>query len=214
MDIADDNPSAQVIGVDLSPMQPTAVPPNLEFQIMDADEPWDFSTKFDLIHTRLMNGFSIQSWPHFYEQAFLSAKPGAWVENQEFDLNFTSDDGTMPPHGAVRRWMDLWNEGIRILSPRLTGRCYPEQMMRQMRDAGFVNVSVRPYKMPIGVWPKDRNLRQAGLYCMVGMVEGVSGLSQRVFTRGLGQTIEEMEALLMEVRNEWNNKRIHSYIPM
>ena len=59
MDVADDFPGARVIGIDLSPIQPTAVPPNLEFQIMDADEPWDFNERFDLIHTRLMNGVSV-----------------------------------------------------------------------------------------------------------------------------------------------------------
>ena len=214
MDMADDMPSTQVIGIDLSPMQPTAVPPNLEFQIMDADEPWEFSMKFDLIHTRLMNGFSVRSWPHFYQQAFASMKPGGWVENQEFDLEITSDDGTMSPTGAVQRWQDLWEEGLKKLSAGLTGKCYPNVMKQQMEDAGFVNVHIRGYKMPIGIWPKDKRLRQAGLFCMVGIVDGVSGLSQRVFTKGLAWTIEEMEVLLMEVRNEWNNKRIHSYIPM
>ena len=214
MDVADDHPSTQVIGIDLSPMLPTAVPPNLEFQIMDADEPWEFSMKFDLIHTRLMNGFSIRSWPHFYQQAFASMKPGGWVENQEFDLDITSDDGTMSPEGAVRRWQDLWEEGLKRMSADLSGRCYPNRMKQQMEDAGFVNVHVRGFKMPIGIWPKDTRLRQAGLFCMVGIVDGVSGLSQRVFTKGLGWTIEEMEVLLMEVRNEFNSKRIHSYIPM
>jgi hypothetical protein len=34
MDVADDYPAARVMGIDLSPIQPTAVPPNLEFQIM------------------------------------------------------------------------------------------------------------------------------------------------------------------------------------
>lgn len=82
MDVADDYPEARVIGVDLSPIQPTAVPPNLQFQIMDADEDWDFSERFDLIHTRLMNGFSIKSWPFFYQQAFAHMRPGGWVENQ------------------------------------------------------------------------------------------------------------------------------------
>ena len=59
MDVADDHPAARVIGIDLSPIQPTAVPPNLEFQIMDADEEWDFNERFDLIHTRLMNGVRV-----------------------------------------------------------------------------------------------------------------------------------------------------------
>lgn len=212
MDVADDHPGSQVIGIDLSPIQPTAVPPNLEFQIMDADEPWDFSTRFELIHTRLMNGFSIKSWPFFYEQAFASLEPGGWVENQEFEVKFGCDDGTLPEDSACVRWAELWNEGIEKFG--LTGRCYPEQMKQQMEDAGFINVTTSFYRMPIGTWPKDKRLRQSGWFNLVGFFDGVSGLSQRVFTKALGWSIEEMEVLLAQVRNECRNRKIHTYFPM
>lgn len=212
LDVADDHPGAQVIGVDLSPIQPTLVPPNLEFEIMDADEAWEFGPRFDLVHTRLMNGFSIKSWPFFYEQAFASLRPGGWVENQEFGVDFQSDDGTLAPDSATVRWMNLWNEGIAKFG--LTGHCYPRRMMEQMTAAGFVNVVLREYKMPIGPWPKDKRLRHAGKFNLLGMEEGLSGLSQKVFTHGLGWGVEEMELLLMQVRGELRNRNIHSYFPM
>ena len=213
MDVADDHPAAQVIGIDLSPIQPTAVPPNLEFQIMDADEPWaGFEERFDFVHTRLMNGFSIKSWPFFYEQAFAALEPGGWVENQEFEVVFGCDDHTIPQDSACVRWADLWNEGIEKFG--LTGKCYPERMVEQMRDAGFINVHVGFYRMPIGTWPKNKDLRQAGLYNLVALLEGLSGLTQRVFTKALGWSIEEMEVLLMQVRNECKNRKIHTYFPM
>lgn len=212
MDVADDYPDAQVIGIDLSPIQPTAVPPNLEFQIMDADVEWDFDARFDLIHTRLMNGFSVKSWPFFYQQAYQSMQPGGWVENQEFGVDFACDDGTQLVDSAVLRWQSLWNTGIENLG--LSGHCYPEKMKQQMETAGFVNTTLKRYKMPVGPWAKNKRLKEAGLFNLVGMVEGVSGLSTRTFTRGLGWTIEELEVLLMEVRKEWMNKRIHSYLPM
>jgi SAM-dependent methyltransferase len=212
IDVADEHPHAQVIGADLSPIQPTAVPPNLEFQIMDADEPWTFSQPFDLIHTRLMNGFSIKSWPFFYDQAFKHMAPGGWVENQEFDLAFGSDDNTLSPDSAIQRWLDLWNEGVSNMG--LTGRCDPGQMAKDMEAAGFVNVSVRAYKMPVGPWPKDQRLRQAGLLFLVGYLEGLSGLSLRCFTLGLGWSPEEMEVLLAKVRTEAKSKRLHCYLPV
>lgn len=212
IDMADDNPHAQVVGTDLSPIQPTAVPPNLEFQIMDADETWTFNQQFDLVHTRLMNGFSIKSWAFFYEQAFKVMRPGAWVENQEFDLNFTSDDGSMPADSAVQRWQTLWEEGIQNFG--LTGRCRPEIMKQKMEAAGFINCAIRPYKIPVGPWPKDKRLRQAGLLFLVGLLDGISGLSVRTFTNGLGWSVESLEVLLMEVKNEWKQKRIHTYLPL
>lgn len=213
MDVADDHPSAQILGIDLSPIQPTAVPPNLEFQIMDADEPWTgFEQRFDFIHTRLMNGFSLKSWPFFYEQAFASLQPGGWVENQEFSVAFGCDDNSIPENSACRRWAELWEQGVSNFG--LTGICHPDKMKAAMEAAGFIDVSVRFYRMPIGAWPKDKNLRQSGLFNVIGLLDGLSGLSQRVFTRGLQWSIEEMELLLMQVRDECKNRRIHSWFPM
>jgi hypothetical protein len=212
MDCADDYPAAEVIGVDLSPIQPTYVPPNLQFEILDLEEPWEMPERFDLVHTRLMNGFSVKSWPNFYEQAFQALKTGGWVENQEFDLNFSSDDGSIPAQSKVKEWEALWNQAVESVG--MTGRCFPYQMAQQMKDAGFVNVMVREYKMPVGPWPKDKRLRESGQYNLVGLWEGLTGLSLRVFTKILGWSVEEMEILLMQVRAEWKKRAIHSYIPI
>nr|KAK5116037.1 hypothetical protein LTR85_009319 [Meristemomyces frigidus] len=214
IDVADAIPAAHVIGIDLSPIQPTTVPPNLEFQIMDADESWDFHERFDLIHTQFMNGFSINSWPFFYHQAFISMQPGGWVENQEFDLLFKCDDGTQPPDCATVRWGELWNQGVEAFGAGLTGRCHPEVMKQQMEEAGFINVTIQTYRLPVGPWPKDKRLRQAGLYNAVAIHEGLHGLSLRTFTHGLKWPIEEMEAFLAQVRKGLEDRRIHSYFPV
>ncbi|KIX06931.1 uncharacterized protein Z518_04907 [Rhinocladiella mackenziei CBS 650.93] len=212
LDMADAYPGAHVLGIDLSPIQPTWVAPNLEFRVFDLEETWDMPNRFDFIHTREMNGFSIKSWPKFYEQAFQSMRPGGWVECQEFDLDIKSDDNTIPPDSAVIRWQNLWEEGIQ--KGGMTGRCYPNQMANQMREAGFINVHILPFKMPIGAWAKDPMLRQSGLCTLVGLLDGVFGLSVRVYTQLLGWSVEELEALLAQCRSEWKNKRIHSYFPM
>ena len=212
MDVADDYPGAHVLGTDLSPIQPGLVPPNLEFQVADADEDWDMPGRFDLVHTRYMNGFSIRSWPRFYKQAFISMKPGGWVENQEFDLHWTSDDGSMPADGAFEKWQQLWEQGVESVG--MTARCYPEVMKRQMEEAGFINVNIVPFKMPLGPWPKNQRLRQAGVYLYSSMYEGLSGLSLRVFTQMLGWSVEELEVLLALVRAEWKQRAMHIYVPM
>ena len=54
IEVADDYPRTQVIGMDLSPMQPTDVPENCEFIIGDLTESLaDFDDgNFDLVHSR------------------------------------------------------------------------------------------------------------------------------------------------------------------
>ncbi|SPO07211.1 uncharacterized protein DNG_09905 [Cephalotrichum gorgonifer] len=76
VDLADDNPHAKVIGVDLSPIQPIFVPPNAEFYIEDLEDSWSFSKPFDLIFARMLTG-SIGDWPKFYGQSFEHTVPEA-----------------------------------------------------------------------------------------------------------------------------------------
>ncbi len=213
MDVADEFPAAEVIGFDLSPIQPMYVPPNLQFEVLDAEDTWDYGkNRFSLVHTRYMNGFSLKSWPHFYKEAFACLKPGGWVENQEFDAVIVSDDNTIPKDSVVQRWAALWNEGVERIG--MTGRCYPDVQVEQMRQAGFVDVKVIPFKMPIGPWPKDKQLREAGWFGLVGLMNGIDGLSLKVFTNCLGWSTLELEIFLAQARTELKSRSIHSYWPM
>lgn len=68
-DFADQHPSAKVIGTDLSPIQPSLVPPNVQFEIDDCCEEWCYShDEFDFIHVRGLYG-CVADWGKFYEQA-------------------------------------------------------------------------------------------------------------------------------------------------
>ena len=213
MDIADEFPSALVTGFDLSPIQPMWVPSNLQFEILDADEGWEYGVdRFDLVHTRFMNGFSLKDWPHFYREAYRCLKPGGWVENQEFDAQVLSDDDSVPANSKVQEWVRLWNEGMGKLGA--TGRCDSEKLAQQMREAGFIDVRILKYKMPIGPWPRDPRLKEAGLYGLIALLNGIDGLSAKVFTRGLGWNPDELEVFLAEVRAEFKKRSVHSYWPV
>lgn len=69
IEIGDTYPSAEIIGIDLSPTQPIMVPPNVQFEIDDIEEDWTFRRPFDYIHSRYMAG-AIQDWPRLMEQCF------------------------------------------------------------------------------------------------------------------------------------------------
>jgi cyclopropane fatty-acyl-phospholipid synthase-like methyltransferase len=42
IDMADTYPAAEVIGTDLSPIQPVWIPPNCRFEVDDAEQEWTF----------------------------------------------------------------------------------------------------------------------------------------------------------------------------
>lgn len=212
IDFADAHPSCTVKGIDLSPIQPSFVPPNCVFEIADADDDWSFSHKFDLIHTRIMNDFSLKSWPHFFAEAFEHLTPGGWVECQEFDYHRRSDDDSIGPDSKVRFWEEQLTIGFQRVG--LQGGCDPELVVQQMLNAGFINVQLKIFKLPIGPWAKDPILKEAGLCGLVNLLDGMYGLSAKLFIDVLGYSREELELLLMECRKELRLKKVHAYYPV
>ncbi|KAK4624293.1 Methyltransferase pytC [Fulvia fulva] len=69
IDFADEFPECEVLGIDLSPGQPTLVPPNVKFVVDDAEDLWLYDEKFDFVHVRLMSG-CFSDWPNFIRQAY------------------------------------------------------------------------------------------------------------------------------------------------
>ena len=67
-EFADENPSSEVTGVDISPIQPDFVPPNCRFEVDDISKPWTFDRDyFDYVHVRCMQG-SVPNWTEFYKR--------------------------------------------------------------------------------------------------------------------------------------------------
>lgn len=83
-----------------------------------------------------------------------------------------------------------------------------------MRRVGYVDVEVKEFRLPIGPWPKDKRLQDAGLLQLSAMLEGIEGLSLRLFTNYSNWTIEELHVLLAKVRAELKSRGLHSYWPV
>jgi trans-aconitate methyltransferase len=67
--MADEYPSAHVLGIDLSPIQPEYVPVNCSFRIDNVESDWVPEETYDLIHARAMIS-GIKDWPQLFKQAF------------------------------------------------------------------------------------------------------------------------------------------------
>jgi hypothetical protein len=68
--VGDEYPEAEIVGIDLSPIQPNWVPPNVRFQIDDAEAEWVYgSNTLDLVHARHMC-MAIKDWPRLVGQAY------------------------------------------------------------------------------------------------------------------------------------------------
>ncbi|KAL1963786.1 hypothetical protein VTN77DRAFT_7852 [Rasamsonia byssochlamydoides] len=90
---SDQYPSAEVLGVDLSPIQPSMVVPNVKFLIDDLEQPWVYDRPFDFIHARHL-ALSIRDYRKLLKQAYNHTAPGGWIEFQDWDVMVRSEDGT------------------------------------------------------------------------------------------------------------------------
>jgi hypothetical protein len=67
--VADKFPSAQVIGLDLSPIQEIWIPSNLRFIVEDFHDPWLHGDNFDFVHVRHVTP-SIRDYESLFARSF------------------------------------------------------------------------------------------------------------------------------------------------
>lgn len=138
IDFGDENPGSEVLGTDLSPIQPTWVPPNVKFYIDDAESDWIYGAdeKFDFIHCRGMSG-AINDWDRLCVQCFQHVQPGGYVEFQEPMAWVESDDETIMKAENIRKWQDLCNEAAAKFGKVIK---VGDTLKERMLNAGFVDV--------------------------------------------------------------------------
>ncbi|KAL7272143.1 hypothetical protein RUND412_005061 [Rhizina undulata] len=208
IDIADEHPSASVIGVDLSPIQPNYVPPNLVFEVDDIEEPWHYkANSFDYIHIRGMAG-SIYDWPKLYRQAFKALKPGGWIEVQDFCDGFSVDDDSLPPENILAEYSGYW-ETTAANCGREWATVAPG-IVKALEDVGCVDITETIYKLPIGCWAKGRHEKVLGAYWRQQVIDGTEGV---ILACGklLGWEKERVDGFLPDVHAALKNPKFHTY---
>ncbi|KAL4945536.1 hypothetical protein BDV06DRAFT_26525 [Aspergillus oleicola] len=195
----------EILGIDLSPIQPSWVPPNVRFNVDDVEKQWVVSEPFDFIHCRYMAG-SIKDWPRLVKQCFDNLKPGGWLELQETANRPYSEDGSLEEDSFLLKMMDGLIEACdrrgRMMNPA-------PSMEGWVRAAGFEKVIARKLKLPVGVWPKDARLKECGALLRLNFTEGVEGFTAVLFEEVLGWKREEIKALNAGVRAESSRTDIH-----
>ncbi|KAJ8109272.1 hypothetical protein OPT61_g7585 [Boeremia exigua] len=208
IEFADEHPSAQVIGTDLSPIQPEQVPPNCEFLIDDCTQDWIFHSPFDFIHTRAMVA-AIRDWDRLFEQAYTNLKPGGYIECQEITFPIkTMDPGLTAENSPLVRWSDLFFKAAGKAGLDATG---PRHLAPKLQQAGFVTINLKTYKWPLGGWAKGAKFKLLGRYVYEDILQALPSLSLGLFTRVLHWSQEEVEVFLAECRQESKRKDRHFY---
>ncbi|KAF3942449.1 hypothetical protein ABW19_dt0209344 [Dactylella cylindrospora] len=137
-------------------------------------------------------------------------KPGGYLEILEPSSLVLCDDGSLPEDSALIQWNKLF-----ISAADKAGRSVVEvdSYKDYLIDAGFPPGAIHDevFKLPNAPWPKDKWLKEAGKYHMATFMEGLEGLSLRLFTIFHEMSPEEIQVLLVDVRKDLRNKAYHTY---
>ncbi|KAH6669701.1 putative SAM dependent methyltransferase [Plectosphaerella plurivora] len=210
LDFADQYPSAHCVGTDISPIQPTWVPPNCEFLIDDAQLEWTWPPNhFDYIHIRDLYG-SIDDWGALYTRAFTHLKPGGWFEDVELDIRAHSDVVGHDPDHIFNRWNAVFQDAGELIGK--TFKIGNDSRMRNyMEGAGFSGVVERKYRLPMSAWASDSKLKEIGAYVQLFVDGGLEGFGLYLLTQVLKWSYEEAQVFIAEMRRALRNKRNHPY---
>ncbi|KAK7967907.1 uncharacterized protein PG986_002184 [Apiospora aurea] len=203
------HPNSDVLGTDISPIQPGYVPPNCRFEVDDLEDEWIWSYKFDYIHARHMVG-SVSDFPRLFQTIYENLNPGGWVEFQDYYVKLDSFDGTLDGT-ALQRWNAMINEA---LVPTGRSGLNSAHYAGWMREAGFEDVVQEKFAVPGNPWTRDKTHKQLGVLQRTNILEGLHGISISLFTKFLGMSTEEVEVFLADVRRDINDTRIHFHYPV
>ena len=209
--VGDEYPEADVLGIDLSPIQPSWVPPNVRFMVDDIEAEWIHeNSNLDYIHARHLTS-SMRDWPALLSRAYAALKPGGWMEAQDLCFELGCDDGTLKPDNQVQDFFLNMKMALSAINVDLLSVVKNRQ---RLIDAGFVNVVERVLKIPLGVWPRDQRMKTIGLYNRSTVGDALHGVAVRPFTNVLKWTVEEIEMYLIGVRRDLMDAKQHAYIPL
>ncbi|KAH8893673.1 S-adenosyl-L-methionine-dependent methyltransferase [Thozetella sp. PMI_491] len=210
IDMGDEYPEADILGVDLSPIQPSWCPPNVRFIVDDVEAEWTHPpNSLDYIHIRHMTS-SVRDWPKLMSQAYNALKPGGWIELQELRFVIMSDDGTLRDDSQLVKFIKGVKDGLATFGVDLLGM---QKNAENAKAAGFDKVQEEAFKIPIGIWPRNTKMKTIGLYNRSMIYDGLQGISMGPFTRGLKWTPQEVEVFLVGVRKALLDSSQHAYLP-
>ncbi|KAM5341798.1 hypothetical protein ACJ41O_014829 [Fusarium nematophilum] len=209
MDFADKYPSAEVIGTDLSPIQPKWTPPNCTFEVDDFEGEWIYHRPFDYVHARELAA-CIADDDALFRQAYEHLAPGGYIELQSVYSAFMSDDGTLEKATNAQQWMKTLVQATATFGKPVD---VAARWKEKLEKAGFVDIQQEILKIPIGAWPKDPTLKEIGKFQSVQELQAVDTYTPGIFGRVLGWSETEIQVFIAKVKKDLSDPSIHLYLP-
>jgi SAM-dependent methyltransferase len=232
IEFAEEHPTATVLGMDLSPIQPEYAPANCSFRVDNVEDDWVQEENYDYIHSRAML-VAIKDWRRFTSQAFQYVlilicpvhhskagddlisqsrhlKPGGYIELQDLCFPVRCQD---PEAGSNSKTV-LFNNLLQGIGNQMgLDFLAPLKWHEHLLSAGFTEIHIQWYSWPVGPWAKHKKNKVIGKLTFVDFFEGLSSAGP-LFQKFLNWSAEETQVLIAQVKNEMREQKIHFYQPV
>ncbi|KAL8691422.1 MAG: hypothetical protein Q9218_003358 [Villophora microphyllina] len=204
--VAERFPNAEVIATDITCFQPTDVPPNVFFEIDDAQEEWTYTEPFDFIHIRGLSG-AFSNWSAVYAQAYQHLQTNGILEVADFGTISLGEP-------IVDSYLSIYN-GACTSAAEKSGDALGFDHMKKavIENAGFSIAKSRTFEVPLGAWSPDPRKKVAGKMALIATLEGLEATSLRLLTRHLGWKAEDVRDLCGKVQGELMRPDLRPSIP-
>ncbi|TDZ32548.1 Secondary metabolism regulator LAE1 [Colletotrichum spinosum] len=210
-DFADEFPESEVIGVDISPIQPSWAPPNCKFQIDDIDQSWTWpSDHFDFVHARNLEG-CISDWVDFDKEALRCLKPGGYIEVIELDFHARSQNQTLPEDHVFNRWGKIMFEAFRKLG-KTAEQHRDGGIAKNLEAAGFTEIVAKKWPIPVGGWPRDPKLKEVGSCYLESADQSLEGWGTFLLKEMMGWEYAEILVFMSEMRQAIRDPKIQPFL--
>ncbi|KAF2703044.1 S-adenosyl-L-methionine-dependent methyltransferase [Pleomassaria siparia CBS 279.74] len=207
LEYAEQNPTATVLGTDLSPIQPTFVPVNCSFEIADAEDEWNYSDKFDFIHGRALLSCFVDPREIIWK-AYEALEPGGYLELQDGLFPFQFLDPQPPPEHPLRVFLEN-----ALQASHISGRPWDnaQHYARWMTELGFQDVVEKRYNWPCGPWAKGEKMKTLGVYFQEDLKHAVDPICLKLFVKVLGWSEERTKEFLETLKPELGKRKVHLF---
>lgn len=206
--VAERFPKAEIIATEITnAFQPPRAPPNVFFELDDAENEWAYDEPFDFIHMRNLSG-AFSSWSAIYAEVSKNLKRGGsfeiadrgWIQFKEEAPN----PNTSIFNGAIRSAADKSGRALDL-----------EHLKKPMfDDAGLTVVKSRMFEIPLGTYDPNPQKKVTGKMAMIAALEGLEAMSLRLLTKHLGWKEEDVRDLCGKVQEEVMRPDTRAFIPV
>ncbi|KAB8069928.1 S-adenosyl-L-methionine-dependent methyltransferase [Aspergillus leporis] len=184
IDLAERNPGASIVGVDLSLIQPSNHPLNY------------------VIHLWMGCG-SVASWHSLYRRVLTHLRRGAWFEQVEIDF-----EPQFANWALKESHLQYWYQNLKLATePSMRPLAHhSEETLNKLQEVGFIEIRHHQFRLPLSPWHQDEQERLVGRWYGLVFLQSMEPLSLAPFSRILGWSTDRIHQLLFNTKSEiFNN---------